>query len=166
MQISADRKMVVIADAGPLIALGRLNRLDLLPLLFAEVLVTTTVLKECLVRPDLNDEGRIAAALEAGLLKACEDPDLTHESPLDPGESTAIARALEIGAGLIMDDRAGVTHARAVGLKVIGTLGILVLAKRAGMIPQIHPLIELLRDGGHHLGEAAIQGALAAAGER
>jgi hypothetical protein len=53
LQISAERLSVVVADAGPLIALGRLHRLDLLPFLFTDVQVTATVLDECLAHPDL-----------------------------------------------------------------------------------------------------------------
>lgn len=165
MPISADHRRVVIADAGPLIALGRLDRLDLLPRLFTEVQVTATVVMECLARPGLPDAVRIAAALDAGHLCKCPDPDLDAEVRLDPGESSAIARALEIGAGLVMDDRAGVAHARAQGLRVIGTLGILVLAKQKSLIPQVRPLLERLRDDGHYLGDAAILTALALAGE-
>lgn len=110
MRISSERVSIVVADAGALIALGRLR-------------------------------------------------------PLDPGESSAIARAREIGAGLLMDDRAAVAHARAIGLKVLGTLGILVLAKRRGLLKEIRPLVHQMRDGGHYLSEAAIRAALDAAGE-
>lgn len=166
MQISAERPSVVVADAGPLIALGRLHRLDLLPLLFADVQVTATVLDECLAQPALPDAQRIANALAAGLIRRCPDAERTDEGPLDPGESSAIARAREIGAGLLMDDRAAVMHARTIGLKVIGTLGVLVLAKRRGLLPEIRPSIEQMRDDGHYLGEVAIRAALDAAGER
>lgn len=166
MRISAERLSVVVADAGPLIALGRLHRLDLLPLLFADVQVTATVLDECLARPDLPDAQRIADALSSGLIRRCPDEVNTDDGPLDPGESSAIARAREIGAGLLMDDRAAVTHARALGLKVIGTLGVLVLAKRRGQLQTIRPLIEQMRSSGHYLGDSAVHAALNAAGER
>ncbi len=49
---------IVVADAGPLIALGRLDALHLLPKLFAEIQVTATVLDECLARPGLIDAQR------------------------------------------------------------------------------------------------------------
>lgn len=165
MPISTERPTVVVADAGPLIVLGRLNRLDLLPRLFANVQVTATVLDECLAHPKLPDAQRIADALAAGHIHRCADAAPANDSPLDPGESSAIARAREIGAGLLMDDRAAVLHARASGLKVIGTLGILILAKRRGLLPAVHPLIDQMRDGGHYLGDTAVRAALNAAGE-
>jgi len=165
LPISASRARIVVADAGPLIALGRVDSLALLPALFAEVQVTETVLAECLARPDLIDAQRVAAALTAGWLVPCPDVLPPAGGRLDPGESSAIARALEIGAGLLLDDRAAVVYARGLGLKVIGTLGILVLAKRQGKLVRVAPLIEQLRASGHYLGEAVIAAALTAAGE-
>lgn len=106
MPISTERPSVVVADAGPLIALGRLNRLDLLPRLFADIQVTATVLDECLAHPKLPDAQRIADALAAGHIHRCADaafvvvdrqgvrvrPVLTHIPPggvacimLEPG---------------------------------------------------------------------------------
>lgn len=165
MPISASQAQIVVADAGPLIALGRVDSLALLPALFAEVQVTETVLAECLARPDLADAKRVAAALAAGWLIPCPDLLSSAGGRLDPGESSAIARALEIGAGLLLDDRAAVVYARGLGLKVIGTLGILVLAKRQGKLVRVAPLIEQLRASGHYLGDSVIAAALKAAGE-
>ena len=165
MPISASQAQIVVADAGPLIALGRVDSLALLSTLFAEVQVTETVLAECLARPDLADAKRVAAALSAGWLMPCPDVLPAAGGRLDPGESSAIARALEIGAGLLLDDRAAVVYARGLGLKVIGTLGILVLAKRQGKLVRVAPLIEQLRASGHYLGESVIAAALTAAGE-
>lgn len=49
-------------------------------------------------------------------------------------------------------------------LNVIGTLGILVLAQRRGLIAEIKTPIQLLRDGGQRLSSGAVAAALAAAG--
>lgn len=73
MPISADRPSVVVADAGPPIALGRLDALTLLRALFSEVQVTKTVLAECLKQPDLRDARRVADAVAAGWLQPCPD---------------------------------------------------------------------------------------------
>jgi predicted nucleic acid-binding protein len=156
---------IVVADAGPLIALGRLDALHLLPALFAEIQVTATVLAECGARPGFTDAQRIEQAVRDGWLKPCVEQFERPSGCLDPGEASAIARALEIEAGLLLDDRAAVVYARALGLKVIGTLGLLILAKRRGEIEQVAPLISQLRRGGHYLGPRAVQAALSAAGE-
>lgn len=156
---------IVVADAGPLIALGRLDALYLLPALFDEILVTVTVLAECSARPGFIDAQRIGLAVQAGWLKPCADQYEGQGGRLDPGEASAIAHALEIDAGLLLDDRAAVVYARALGLRVIGTLGLLVLAKRRGLIDCVAPLISQLQAGGHYLGANAVQAALRAANE-
>jgi predicted nucleic acid-binding protein len=145
--------------------LGRLDALHLLPALFAEIQVTATVLAECAARPGFVDAQRIEQAVRDGWLKPCIDQLEVPSGRLDPGEASAIARALEIEAGLLLDDRAAVVYARALGLKVIGTLGLLVLAKRSGETAQVAPLICQLQAGGHYLGPSAVQAALRAAGE-
>lgn len=142
-----------------------MHLLDLLPRLFADVQVTATVLDECLAQPERPDAQRIAVAVAAGYIRGCPDAEGLDAGLLDPGESSAIARAREIGAGLLMDDRAAVAHARAIGLKVLGTQGVLLLAKRRGLLQEICPLVRQMRDGGHYLSEAAIRAALVAAGE-
>ena len=156
---------IVVADAGPLIALGRLDALHLLPKLFFEIQVTATVLTECSARPDFIDAQRIERAVQLGWLKPCGGQFEGQKGRLDDGEASAITRALDIDAGLLLDDRAAVVYARSLGLKVIGTLGVLVLAKRKALIGSVSPLISQLRVGGHYLGPSAIQAALHAAGE-
>lgn len=155
---------VVVSDAGPLIALGRLDLLHLLTVLFLEVQVPRVVLAECLARPLQADAQRIQAAVAAGALHLCDATPVQVDG-LDAGESAAIGRALEIGAGLLADDQAARRHAHAVNLAVIGTLGVLVLAKRKGLVPAIEPLIERLRAGGQRLSQAAVADAVQAAGE-
>lgn len=155
---------VVVSDAGPLIALGRLDLLHLLPQLFSEVQVPRVVLAECLARPAQPDAQRIHAAVQSGRLQLCDATPQPIDG-LDAGECAAIARALEIGAGLLVDDLAARRHAQAVQLAVIGTLGILVLAKRRGLLSVVRPCIDQLRAGGQRLSHTAVAEALAAAGE-
>ena len=162
MQPSATK--VVVADSGPLIALGRLDRLALLGGVCEQVQVPRAVLAECLARPELLDAQRIRAAVADGTLLPCE-ATVIDVSGLQAGERAAIGRAIDIGAALLADDRAARLHALTRGLVVIGTLGVLVRAKRIGLLPAIAPLVEQLRTGGHRLGAAAIAAALLAAQE-
>lgn len=155
---------VVVSDAGPLISLGRLDLLAVLPKVFAQVQVPTAVLEECMARPDQADTRRIQAAVDQRWLVACDAVPIVRDG-LDPGECAAIGRALQIGAGLLADDLAARQCAAELGLDVIGTLGVLVLAKRAGHLPAIGPLVERLRAGGQRLSHAAVSQALVAANE-
>src|SRR5262249_61835773 len=81
-------------------------------------------------------------------LSMLPDPTLAHDptlSRLDDGEAAAIVLAQSIGADLIlMDDRAGVKAAREQGFAVTGTLGVLDMAARRGMI-EIREKFERLR---------------------
>ena len=156
---------VAVSDAGPLIALGRLDKLALLYALFHQVQVPDAVLAECLARPEQADTQRVLAALDNSWIQRCAAVPLAAPPELHLGERAAIGRAIEIGAGLLADDLAARTFARAHGLAVIGSLGVLDLAKKWGLIDQIAPLIERLRAGGQRLSHAAVADALAIAGE-
>ena len=155
---------LVVSDAGPLIALGRLDLLAVLPALFNQVKVPHEVLDECTARREQDDTRRILAAVQSGWLLPCE-AKLIAATGLDRGERAAIGLALELGARLLADDRAARAYAQASGLIVIGTLGILVQARQRGHVDAIAPLIERLRASGQRLSHAAVAEALALAGE-
>lgn len=124
---------VVIADAGPLHYLVLIGCSQILPILFEKVFVPTIVRNELahsetpeIVRTWMENP---PGWLEVRVAPPIDDPSL---QPLDDGEKAAIALALALKADLVlMDDRAGVAVARAKGLAVTGTLGLLDLgAKR------------------------------------
>lgn len=155
---------IVVTDAGPLMALGRQDLIGLLAQIFARVMVPQVVLDECLRHPQLNDAQRIQAAVSAGTLSVIDSSPALLPA-LDAGECAAIGCALQHGAALLVDDLAARRQASAMGLQVIGTLGVLVLAKRRGLIPLVAPVVHAMRAGGHYLSDAALQAVLQAAGE-
>jgi predicted nucleic acid-binding protein len=160
---------IVVADAGPLIAFGRLDKLSLLGAIFEGVIVPQAVYDETQSRPDLPDAVAIRAAAQAGSLKVDtslpERADLAGEIELGDGEAAAIALAAKLGCGVLMDDSQGRAAAAALKLKVIGSVGILVLARERGLIPALAPLLEALRASGYYLSEPLIQAALRRTGE-
>ncbi len=69
----------------------------------------------------------------------------TYRRVLGPGESEALCLCQQIDADVILlDDRRARLVARQLSLKAVGTLGILLLAKKRGLIPSVRPEIERL----------------------
>lgn len=69
------------------------------------------------------------------------------------------------GTEVIIDDLAGRRCAEALGIPVRGTLGIVLTAKKRGLIPSARPILEQLRLSGMYLSEKVINQALALVGE-
>jgi uncharacterized protein len=85
---------------------------------------------------------------------------------LGPGESEAISLALEIGAQwVILEERPARRLAQALGLPVIGMLGILLASKRRGFLPTVRPCVGALMNCGFHISPGLYDLVLADAGE-
>lgn len=72
---------------------------------------------------------------------------------VDEGEAEAIALAYERGFQIILDDRQARSVAKNLGISIIGTVGVLVKAKQAGLIPFLKPLLDELQVNGFYLNE-------------
>jgi predicted nucleic acid-binding protein len=85
---------------------------------------------------------------------------------LGPGESAVLALALaESNSWAIVDDWGARRCARSLSIPVIGTLGLVLLAKQEGYIPAARPAVERLRRSGMYLSDRVIREALARVGE-
>ena len=130
--------MSVVSNSSPLIALEQLDLLDLLEKIFGRVLVPPAVVRE--VAPTVALPPWFT---ERALLQAT-GPQILSAS-LGAGESEALTLALELKASLlILDERPARRLAGALGLPVIGTLGLLLKAKRLGLISELKPQLEAL----------------------
>lgn len=130
---------VVIADAGPLIALAEIGQLQLLPALFGRLLIPPAVQAEILREPTAS---ALTEALDAGwvVVRTPQDENAVHflRNDLDAGESEAIVLAREVSPQwIILDDLAARHIAEAAGLPVMGTLGVLLKAKEAGHLSRL-----------------------------
>jgi predicted nucleic acid-binding protein len=129
---------LVIADTGPINYLVLIGHIDLLATLFQKLILPSAVQRELDDRetpPSVRDW----IANPPAWLEVHETPvrylDDDSLQGLDQGEQAAIALAVAINADLLlMDDREGVMVARNKGFVVTGTLGVLNLAARRGLI--------------------------------
>jgi uncharacterized protein len=159
----------IVSNSSPLILYTRIGRLELLRELFGEVLIPPAVHLEVVVRgqgrPGSGDVEQ-AAWIESRVLRDYTDAQ-TFLGQINPGEAEAIALAMELGAemAVILDDYKGRRLAREHGVETVGSGGVLVLAKRQGLIPLVRPVLDELRVAGLHLSERAYREILVKAGE-
>ena len=154
-------------NASPLILLARGGLLDLLRLAGDEVVVPTLVATEIQRRGP--DDPTVRALTNTPWLVRIETPPipaLIQSWDLGEGESSVLAWAhAHPGTEAIVDDLAARRCAAALGIPVRGTLGLVLTAKRRGVIPMARPVVEQLRQAGMYLSERIVQQALALVGE-
>lgn len=164
--------MIVVADASPLILLGKLELLGVLPKLFDRVVTPGEVYLEVTSGEEERPGSRAVRQAEwlevlASVSEAQDALYATLRAELDRGEAAAIALADSMGAELLLiDERQGRRVARRLGLKVRGTIGVLVRARRKGLIDRLQPVLERLQESGGWITEDLIHSALESVGER
>jgi predicted nucleic acid-binding protein len=129
---------LVIADTGPINYLILIGHIDLLAALFEKIILPSAVQAE-LAAHNAPLPVRSWAAEPPSWMEVRQTPGDFDSDPLlkgiQEGEKAAIALASALHADLLLiDDRKGVKVARQKGLRVTGTLGILELAARQGLV--------------------------------
>jgi predicted nucleic acid-binding protein len=131
-----------------------------------EILIPQAVVSEILAGPS-SDAAR--QSLEKGwgqVVVPKNIPPELLEWGLGPGETSVLAISLERkSATIVFDDAAARTCAKTMGLEVIGTLGVILRAKRKGLIPSAAELLKKLRAAGLHLDNKVADSALRGIGE-
>lgn len=126
----------VIPDTSCLILLRKIGALNLLDQLYDEVLITETVLRE--FKELVSIPYKLAKIENTDFFKLLS-------LQLDPGEASVICMASDQQDFLmILDDLKGRKVANSLGLNFTGTLGVLVKAKRNGLIVKLEPYVERL----------------------
>lgn len=158
----------LVCDTSPLLYLGRVGQIHLIPALFPQVYVPDTVFLELdagrLLRPDTADPRRFEWACRVEV----NDDMLARlpETRLGAGEKAVIAYALARGGLIVgLDDHQARTSAEALGLRVIGVIGVLLRAKRAGHLTAVSPTLRKLVGEGFRIGPELYHAALTLAGE-
>jgi len=138
--------LIVVSDSSPVVALARIELLDILPKLYGRAVVPVSVYQE-ISRPHLQFPLFPERWPWLSVQAVNDSRRLASLSHLDAGEAEAILVAVEIGADLLlMDERKGRKAAVTMGLHVTGLLGILAEAKRAGLIERLAPILNQLTE--------------------
>lgn len=156
-----------VINASPWIFFSRGRQLDLLHAVCGDVLMPETVAVE--VRRKGPSDPSVAALDATSWLRVVAPVPMTATVlawDLGDGESSVLSWALaHPGAEAILDDLAARRCAAALGVPVRGTLGIVLAARRRGLIPAARPVVESMRQAGMYLSDAVLDRALALVGE-
>jgi predicted nucleic acid-binding protein len=139
----------VVVDASPLILLSKVDFAGLLPKLFTEFVVPEAVWQEIIAGGENDPTAQTLSSLGVERVPvAAVAPEILGWN-LGDGESDVLTFALaNQGYRAVVDDKAGRSCARSVGISVLGTGGLLVLAKRRGFIQSVgRELQRLVRAG-------------------
>ncbi|MGB3916864.1 MAG: DUF3368 domain-containing protein [Thiothrix litoralis] len=157
----------IVINASPLITLFRSQLHGLLPQLFETIYVPDAVWHE-VVAGGANDAAtRLLPTVSwAVRLPPCEVPLDIQRWNLGAGESAVLhhARTLQVDRALL-DDAAARRCAKSIGVAMTGTCGVVVLAKRRGILLQAEPALRQLQAAGLWLAEDLISALLREAGE-
>ena len=161
--------MIVVSDAGPLIYLGSVGRLVLLRELFGRVVVPQQVWDEVV---GTGEERLGSAAVAAASWIDVRTPAISSLTErlariLDAGEVAAIGLCHELRADLLLcDDLEARRVAAAEGIRVVGTLGLLVRGKRAGFLDAVGPILNAMLALGLRVSPELVEETLTLAGEK
>lgn len=147
--------MVVVADTSPINYLILIGQIELLPRLYARILVPAAVLAELNHRLAPKPVQEWASNTPRWFEVLTPNTNLTL-GRLDLGESEAIALAVEMHADvLLIDDVAGRQEAVRRGLRVAGTLSVLDDADKAGLV-NFDEAVAQLRKTSFRVSEAVV----------
>lgn len=157
--------MNFVVNASPLILLCKAGHIRLLEKLGHNVFVPRAVVNEVVAYP-ADEAGSMVRSFPWLLQVDVVVPDSIKAWDLGAGESEVIAYALQTnGVRPLLDDSEGKACALAHGLNPLGTAGLLVLAKRSGIIQSVKPALGIIREKGLWISDSVVATIVKSAGE-
>ena len=158
----------VIVNSTPLIVLCKIGHLDLLKKLYHEIFIPSAVYHEVTALEDSACMQIKTAGEWVHVEQICAHTDKKmYKAKLHDGEVEVMILAQEQQADLvIIDDNAAKKTAKYLGLSVTGTLGILLKAKKLGILKKLHPLLLEMKQNGFYIDSALEAIVLEQAGEQ
>jgi uncharacterized protein len=157
--------MILIADSSALVALAACDSLVLLDEIFGQVIVPEAVYRE-VVHADKFQSNRLKDYLHDKVRQVDMQGFVYLDAFADVGETEAMLLYKEIAADyLLIDDKRGRKIASLNYIKTIGSLGVLLQAKRMGLVHHIGPLIRKITESPVFISESLVTTVLELAGE-
>ena len=157
--------MIIVADSSALIALATCSALDVLIDLYDDVYVPNAVYLE-VIQPNKPQAAILRDFLDERVVEIDPRQFVIAVGGLGAGELEAMALYQQLKAHkLLIDDRKARRVAEANGIECVGALGLLLLAKHYGHIPEIAPFVNQLRESTLHYSQSILLKALQLAGE-
>lgn len=148
----------VVSNTTPIISLLKIGKLEILKDLYEEIYIPQEVFSEIEAGKNKKYYLNLQEVEWIRIEQIQDKKSVAYFLDLDKGEAEAIMLATESEADLILLDEAlGRYHAKHAGLKVTGTIGILIKAKKQGLISELKPLLFELREKGVWLSESLIE---------
>lgn len=157
----------VVVNSTPLIVLCGINQLCLLRELYQEIFIPEAVFREVTAKDDAASS-QLRAAQDWIHIREIQDQSekKMYRARLHEGEVEVMILSRECNADLLLiDDNAAKKTAKYLGFSVTGTLGVLLRAKKQGLIPKIAPLLAEMKQNGFYISDAVMHMVLQQAGE-
>jgi predicted nucleic acid-binding protein len=157
-----------IFNASPLILLGKIGQLHLIEVLSPEFRIPRSVVAEIGAGPpdDRTIMWLAQSSISTHIVDAPPTPAFLAQWDLGAGETAVLSLALiDNESAVVLDDLAARKFALTFDIPLLGTLGLLVRAKNAGLLGQVAPHIQSLESAGANLSKSVIAHALALANE-
>lgn len=148
----------VVVNSIPIIALSKVSRLDLLQQMYGEIIIPKAVYQEVIEKNDVVEKAIADNASWIHIFNISEQADKKmYKARLHEGEVEVMILAQEIHADLvIIDDLAARKTAEYLELTLTGTIGILIKAKRLGLISEVMPIIDEMKSNNIYFSEILI----------
>jgi predicted nucleic acid-binding protein len=162
---------LIVSDASPLIVIAKSGLIPVLTRLVEEIIVPHAVYAECTVDIAMPGAQAIRTAVESGRIQVRPDIARQDDGPgdelagLGAGERAAIHMAAALDCPVLMDERLGRQVAKRKGIAVIGSAGLLLVARKRGLIPAVAPILDQWRQSGYFLSASVVKAILERAGE-
>ena len=145
--------MFIAADTSFLIAFSAIQRMDLLRAAVGEVWIPPAVYEELVTDGEGWMNARQAQSEVHGgeWLRRWTVPFAclpSSSAKLGKGELEAVSLAFHNQGVCLVDERRGRAFAKSVGVRVVGSLGVLARCKKSGLIPAVTPLVRAMEESG------------------